>query len=145
MRKIQAIGNVTKDAEVRTISSGKSVIGFDIACNEKWTGRDGVKQEKVYYIKCSLWRDNTTIAQYITKGSKVYVEGTPEVEAYINKENKAVGNVKINVREIELLGGGKRADGQSQTQGMASQSQSNVDDSYNGDTLVPTPDSDLPF
>ena len=132
MRKIQIIGNVTKDAEVRVIPSGKSVINFDIAINEKFLDKNKVKQERTYYIRCAVWRDNTTIAQYITKGSKMYVEGAPDVDAYINKEGKADGSVKINVREMEFLGGGKKVEGQGTS-------------STSNETLVPTPDDDLPF
>jgi single-strand DNA-binding protein len=132
MRKIQVIGNVTKDAEVRTLDGGRSVINFDLAINERYKNKEGVKQEKTHYVKCAIWRDNTSIAQYLTKGTKVYVEGSPEADAYVNKEGKAVGNVKITVREVELLGGGNKAEGQAQG-------------GQNSDTLTPDPDQDLPF
>lgn len=139
MRKTEIIGNITRDAEVRTLTSGRSVINFDLATTEKWKDKNsGEKKEKTYYTKCALWRDKTAIAQYLTKGVKLYVEGSPEVEAWINQEGKAVGNVKINVREIEFLGGGKK--NENATVAPASNS---VETSEG--TLVPTPDSDLPF
>ncbi len=110
MKKISIIGNVTKDAEVRAFEGGRSVINFDVAVNERYKDKNGQKQERTSYIRCAMWRENTTIAQYITKGTKLYVEGSPDADAYINKEGKAVGNIKVNVREIEFLGGAKKTD-----------------------------------
>jgi single-strand DNA-binding protein len=137
MRKIQVIGNVTRDAEVRTLDGGRSVINFDLACNEKYKDKNGEKKVKVYYIKCAIWRDNTSIAQYITKGSKIYVEGQPDIDCYVNKDTgKAVGSVKINVREVEFLGGGKNQQ-QSGQSSVPSNDDSFIPESNDG--------SDLPF
>lgn len=110
MKKISIIGNVTKDAEVRAFEGGRSVINFDVAVNERYKDKNGQKQERTTYVRCAMWREVTTIAQYITKGTKLYVEGSPDADAYVNKEGKAVGNLKINVREIEFLGGPKKTD-----------------------------------
>jgi len=110
MKKISIIGNVTKDAEVRSFDGGRSVINFDVAVNERYKDKNGQKQERTSYVRCAMWREITTIAQYITKGTKLYVEGSPDADAYINKEGKAVGNLKINVREVEFLGGAKKTD-----------------------------------
>ena len=78
-----------------------------------------------------MWREVTTIAQYITKGTKVYVEGSPDADAYINKEGKAVGNLKINVREFEFLGSARKTE----TGGTSSAE----------DVLTPSANDDLPF
>lgn len=110
MKKISIIGNVTKDAEVRAFEGGKSVINFDVAVNERYKDKNGQKQERTTFIRCAMWREVTTIAQYITKGTKIYVEGSPDADAYMNKEGKAVGNIKINVRELEFLGGAKKTE-----------------------------------
>ena len=133
MKKISIIGNVTKDAEVRAFEGGRSVINFDVAVNERFKDKNGQKQERTSYVRCAMWREVTTIAQYITKGTKVYVEGSPDADAYINKEGKAVGNLKINVRELEFLGSAKKSDGS----GSSSPSSEDV--------LTPSANDDLPF
>ena len=132
MKKISIIGNVTKDAEIRAFEGGRSVINFDVAVNERFKDKNGQKQERTTYIRCAMWREVTTIAQYITKGTKIYVEGAPDADAYVNKEGKAVGNLKINVREIEFLG--------SATKKTESGGGSPAEDSF-----VPTATDDLPF
>ncbi len=131
MKKISIIGNVTKDAEIRAFEGGKSVINFDVAVNERYKDKNGQKVEKTSYIRCAMWREVTTIAQYITKGTKVYVEGSPDADAYINKEGKAVGNIKVNVREIEFLGSAKKTE-----TGGSSPAE---------DSLVQSTNDDLPF
>ena len=134
MKKISIIGNVTNDAEVRNFEGSKSVINFDVAVNERFKDKNGQKQERTSYIRCAMWRDATTIAQYITKGTKLYVEGSPDADAYINKEGKAVGNIKINVREIEFLGGTKKTEIQETGAGSSTE-----------EVHTPSANDDLPF
>lgn len=133
MKKITIIGNVTKDAEIRSFEGGRSVINFDVAVNERFKDRNGQKQERTSFIRCAMWRENTTIAQYITKGTKLYIEGSPDADAYVNKEGKAIANLKINVREIEFLGSAKKPDSGSGTAPVAE------------DTFTPSASDDLPF
>lgn len=105
MKKLSIIGNITADAVIRDVNS-KKVINFSVAVNEKYTDKNGQKVEKATtFFKCAIWRDNTNIAQYIRKGDKIFIEGSPEVETYQNKNGETVANIKINVREVELLGG----------------------------------------
>lgn len=108
MLKTQLIGHLGKDAEVRD-AAGKKVISFAVAHTEKYTDRNGAKQEKTTWVNCSLWRqpDKTGIAQYLTKGTQVYVEGTPSVRTYENKEGQTLASLELTVQSIELLGGGK--------------------------------------
>lgn len=136
MKKIQIIGNVVRDAEVRAFEGGRSVINFDVAVNERFKDKNGQKQERTSYIRCSMWKDSqlTNIAQYITKGTKVYVEGAPEAEAYISKEGKAIGGLKINVREFELLGSAKKSEEESANPSLPAE-----------DVLTPSANDDLPF
>jgi len=134
MKKISIIGNVTKDAEVRNFEGGRSVINFDVAVNERYKDKSGQKVERTSFIRCAMWRDNTDIAQYITKGKKLYVEGSPDVEAYIStKDNKAVGVLKINVRHVEFLGGPAKTEPAADTSAEESVAE------------VASDDSDLPF
>lgn len=141
MRKITIIGNVTKDAEVRHFENSRSAINFDVAVNERYKDRSGQKVENVHFIRCVMWRDNTEIAKHILKGTKIYVEGKPEAEAYMNREGKAVAVQKINVGDIEFLGSPNSAraqQSQAQPAGAAAGGR-------NDDFLAPTPDDDLPF
>lgn len=106
MLKLTAIGNVGKDAEIRTTNTGSKAISFTICHNESWTNAQGLKETKSVWINCTLWRDKeqgTKIAEFIKAGSKVYVEGTPSASAYSNKNGQLAASLELNVKMVELL------------------------------------------
>lgn len=106
MRRFQVIGNLTKDAEVKTVNTRK-VINFSIAYNEVYRDANGEKFEKTTFYNCSIWRDeNVKIADYLTKGTKVLVEGFPEPESWTDKNGNLQLGLRITVNNIEILGGG---------------------------------------
>jgi single-strand DNA-binding protein len=104
MIKMQIIGNLGKDAEVRQVN-GKNVIGFNVAHTEKYKDAQGVQISKTTWVTCSYWTDRTAVAPYLLKGKTVFVEGTPSVDTYVNQQNETVGVLRLNVRELQLVGG----------------------------------------
>ena len=115
MLRLQFIGNITKDAEVRVAGNAK-VISFSVAVNEQWKDRNGEKQSKTTYIDCAKWVSadgSTALSQYLTKGKLVYVEGEPSVNAYANNQGEVVGRLNVKVADLQLLGGnGSRTEGE---------------------------------
>lgn len=106
MNRHEVIGNLTKDAEVKSVNS-KKVINFSIAYNQVYKDSNGERLEKTTFYNCSIWRDeNVKIADYLTKGTKVYVSGLPEPESWYDKNNNLQLGLKITVNNIEILGGG---------------------------------------
>lgn len=106
------IGNVGSDAEIRTINDNqRAVISFSVAISEKWKNAAGEQQEKTTWVKCSIWRkpDQTGIAQYLKKGQSVYVEGTPNARAWVDKDGNAQATLEVTVQDVQLLGGAKPA------------------------------------
>jgi len=76
LNKAMIIGNLTRDPEAKTTPQGASVTTFSVATNMIWTDKQGQKQEKVEYHNVVAWRKLAEIcAQYLKKGSKVYIEG----------------------------------------------------------------------
>jgi single-strand DNA-binding protein len=129
MNRLQVIGNLTADAEVKE-ANGKKAINFSLATNEKYKDANGTIVEKTYYYGCTIWRDsNVNISEYLTKGTKVYVEGKPESEAYKDKNGDIKGAIKINVSNIELIGGGSKKETQTTI----------------SDNKIKKADDDLPF
>lgn len=105
MLKLTAIGSVGADAEVKKVN-GKSVIQFSVAHSEKYTDSKGEKQESTTWVRCSKWADDgkTGVAEYIKKGTKVYVEGFPKVQTYTTKDGKQGASLELRVLQVELLG-----------------------------------------
>lgn len=76
LNRVQLIGNVTKDPEVRQIPGGTTVATFSIATNYTWKDQSGQKQEKAEFHNLVAWRKLGEIcAQYVRKGTKVFAEG----------------------------------------------------------------------
>jgi single-strand DNA-binding protein len=103
MIKMQVIGNLGKDCVVNAVN-GKNVINFTVAHTEKYKDSQGTNQEKTTWVDCAYWTDRTAVAPYLTKGTQVYVEGTPEVRSFTRNDGTAGASLSLRVREVQLLG-----------------------------------------
>ena len=107
MIKLQIIGNLGKDCIVKEIN-GKNVINFSVAHTERFKDSQGNQKERTTWVECAYWTDRTAIAPYLVKGTTVYAEGSPEADAYTNKEGQAAATLRMRVQNIQLLGGGNK-------------------------------------
>lgn len=75
LNKVQLIGNVTRDPDVKETPNGQKVATFSIATNRKWKDAAGVVQDEAEYHNIVLWRNLAELAeQYVQKGKKLYLE-----------------------------------------------------------------------
>ena len=102
LNKSILIGNVGSDAQINSVGEN-SVINFNLCTTRTWKNTNGEKMKKDTWFSCAYWVKNTVIAQYIKKGSLLYVEGEPEAVIYKNKDGIQVAQLKLNVSEIKLL------------------------------------------
>lgn len=110
MIKLQIIGNLGKDCIVKEVN-GKNVINFSVAHTERYKDAQGNQKERTTWVECAYWTDKTAVAQYLTKGKTVYAEGSPEADAYTNKEGQVAATLRMRVQTVQLLGGNS-GDGQ---------------------------------
>lgn len=76
LNRVQLIGNLTRDPELRQIPGGQTVASFSIATNFTWTDQSGQRQDKSEFHNIVAWRKLADICgQYLRKGSKVFLEG----------------------------------------------------------------------
>lgn len=108
MLKMQVIGNLGKDCVVNSVS-GKNVMNFTVAHTEKFRDAQGNNQERTTWVDCAWWTDRTNVAPYLTKGQKVWIDGTPEVRTFTRNDGTAGAALSLRVRELQLVG--SRADG----------------------------------
>lgn len=126
MRRITVIGNLTADAEVKDVSNRKA-INMSVAVNEKYKSPSGEKMEKTFFYNCTIWREsNVAVAEFLTKGTKVFIEGTPEIEIYKTKQGETKGDIKIIVQNLELIGGGSARNTQSTDAGTSKKKDSDL-------------------
>lgn len=77
LNRVQLIGNVGKDPEIRKLDNGNQVANFSLAMGESWKDKDGNKQERTEWANIVVWGDGlvSVIEKYVKKGSKLFVEG----------------------------------------------------------------------
>ena len=91
LNKAQIIGHLGKDPELKQLDSGRSVVKFSVATSEKWKNKDGEKHEETTWHNIVAWAKTAEVmAEYLKKGSHVYLEGKIANRSYEDKE----GNTK---------------------------------------------------
>jgi single-strand DNA-binding protein len=111
LNKIQLIGNLGNDPEVRTTTGGSKVATFSLATSRSWNSQSGEKQEKTEWHRCVVWNAKGSgladvVEKYCKKGDKLYVEGRIEYRQWQDKENQTRYSTEVNVRDMLMLGGG---------------------------------------
>ncbi len=76
LNRVQLIGNLTRDPELKQIPGGQTVATFGMATNASWTDASGEKHDKTEFHNIVAWRKLAEICgQFLRKGSKVFIEG----------------------------------------------------------------------
>ncbi|MBR0460660.1 single-stranded DNA-binding protein [Candidatus Saccharibacteria bacterium] len=106
-------GNLTRDPEVKSLTSGTQVTGFSIAVNRVFKDSSGNKQEKVSFFDCSAWgRLGETIAQYAKKGDAILLSGRLDQRSWEDKETgQKRSRVELVVEDFNFIGGNRNAGG----------------------------------
>ena len=83
LNKAMIIGRLTRDPEGRTTPQGTPVTSFSVATNFRWKDQTGNLQDKTEYHDVVAWRRLAEVcAQYLKKGSKVYIEGRLQTRSW---------------------------------------------------------------
>src|SRR3989338_2898438 len=86
LNKALLYGNLTRDPELRALPSGMNVCNFSIATNRVYRDREGKKQEQTDFHNVVVFgRQADTVAQYLKKGSSVFVEGRIQTRSWDDK------------------------------------------------------------
>lgn len=154
LNKVQLIGNLGADPEVRSTSNGSRVATLSVATSRQWTGKGGDKQEKTEWHRVVLWNTNfnklaDVAEKYCKKGDKVYVEGAIEYRSWQDREGQTRYTTEINGRELILLGGrggGGSGDSFAASSVAASAAAPRKDESFDDfPEALDSQDDDLPF
>lgn len=116
LNKVQIIGRLGKDPEIRYTQGGQAIASFSVATDSKWTNKAGEKQEKTEWHRVKAWGKLGELAgEYLAKGRQVYVEGRLETSEYTDKEGVKKYSTEIVANDIQFLdskggdgGGGSR-------------------------------------
>jgi len=100
---MEITGRLTRDAKVNETKSSKKVVGFSLAINDNYKGKDGQPQKLTTYVDCFYWL-NAGIAQFLTKGTLVELYGRMGANAWVNRDGKPIANLTFHVNNLKLLG-----------------------------------------
>lgn len=105
LNKAILIGRLGQDPETRYLPSGEAVCSFSLATTESWKNQNGEKQERTEWHNITLFGKLAEIAaQYLGKGSQVYLEGKIRSEKYTDKQGTERTAYKIICHEMKMLG-----------------------------------------
>ncbi len=106
INKVILVGNIGKDPETRYMPNGKAVTNFSVATSEQWKDQSGEKQERTEWHNVVLFEKLAEIAaEYLRKGSQVYIEGSLRTRKWQDKEGKDRYTTEIVGRDMQMLGG----------------------------------------
>ena len=134
MNSITITGNLTRDAELRSLSDGTAVLAFAVADNQ---GKD---KTAIFWNASLFGKRADSLQQYLTKGQQVTVVGTVSEREFTDKEGNKRKSMDVRVNDIALQGG-KRDEGDRQPSRAARQPQRSAPAGGGFDDM----DSDVPF
>lgn len=106
LQRVTLLGNLCADPELKHLPTGVAVCEMRIATNERWTDKDGKKQEKAEFHRCVVWNKLAeNCAKYLVKGRLVYVEGKLRTRSW-EKDGEKRYATEIVASEVKFIGGG---------------------------------------
>ena len=117
LNKAMIYGNITRDPELRSMPSGMNVCSFGVATNRVFRDRDGKKQEQTDFHNIVVFgRQADTVAQYLKKGSAVYIEGRIQNRSWEGKDGEKKYRTEIVAERVQFgpksAGSGSTGSGQ---------------------------------
>src|SRR5271169_4291454 len=107
INKVILIGNLGADPETRAIPSGTTVANLRIATSESWRDKQsGEQQERTEWHRVAMFGRLAEIAaEYLKKGSQVYIEGSLRTRKWTDKQGNERYSTEIIGNELQMLGG----------------------------------------
>ena len=106
VNKVIVIGNLGANPDIRALPSGQNVANFSLATTERFTDRNGAKQERTDWHRIvAFGRLADTCDRFLSKGRQVYVEGRLTTRQYEAKDGSGKRyRTEIVARQLRLLG-----------------------------------------
>ena len=165
------IGNLTRDVELRHTPSNQTVANIGMAMNRQYQTKDGERREEVTFVDCEAWgRQAEVMAQYLSKGRPVMIQGRLKLDTWQDKEGGNRSKLKVVVENFQFLGsregggtagasggggkyqsagapsgGGYQGDGNQKSSSPSGGPSESPSESQGGGSHQAVDDSDIPF
>jgi single-strand DNA-binding protein len=108
VNKVILVGNLGHEPELRHTQKGHPYLALSLATDREFKNAQGVPQKETAWHRATLWGKRAEgCAKYLTKGSRVYLEGELRTQSWTDKEGVQRKTAEIHVDEIKFLGGTK--------------------------------------
>jgi single-strand DNA-binding protein len=133
INKVIIVGNLGADPETRYMPSGSAVTNLRIATSEQWKDKQsGEQQERTEWHRVAMFGRLAEIAaEYLRKGSQVYVEGSLRTRKWQDKDGNDRWSTEVIANEMQMLGG--RADASAPARSAPSAADSGPPEEFNDD------------
>ena len=149
LNKVMIIGRLTRDPEMRSTPNGANVVSFSVATSFNWTDQSGQKKEQTEFHNVVAWRKLADIiAQYLKKGSQVYIEGRLQTRSWEDATSgKKNYRTEIVADNMIMLGRPGQGSGNSSVPVAADNSSPAMDQPEPKSSVpeIQIDDSDIPF
>lgn len=145
LNKAFLFGNLTRDPELRALPSGMNVCSFSVATNRVFRDRDGKKQEQTDFHNIVVFgRQADVVAQYLKKGSSVFVEGRMQTRSWEGKDGEKKYRTEIVADHVQFgpRGSGSAGAGKREEPEEAPETSGGAGIEYPKDDINP---DDIPF
>jgi single-strand DNA-binding protein len=104
LNRVQLIGNLTRDPELRYTPSGAAVCSFGLATNRSWKTDDGQQHEESEFHNIVAWNKLAELcSQFLVKGRKVYVEGRLATREWTGQDGAKRNRTEVVIDDMILL------------------------------------------
>lgn len=104
MNYVLLIGRIGQDPEGGYTDLGKAYSSFSLATNERWTDKDGQRQERTEWTRIVLWGRTAEIAmQYLRKGSKIAIQGSLKTRTFTGRDGVEKKVTEVVGNNLEML------------------------------------------
>lgn len=108
------IGNIGKDAHVKTMERGIVAVNFPVAHNKNWKDKkSGQMRTKTTWVNCTIWKRegaNMRILDFLTRGTLVEILGTPFAKSVQLEDGQMRTEIRLNVSKTNILRPANRED-----------------------------------
>lgn len=145
INRVNITGNLTRDPELRATAGGTQMLAFGVAVNDRRKNpQTGAWEDVPNFVDCIVFGSRAeAVSRFITKGSKVAIEGKLRYSSWENKEGQRRSKLEVIVDEIDFLS----RQGQ-QVTSPAAEAAKVADTPAYGTPRAPEPefyDADIPF
>ena len=153
LNRVFLMGNLTRDPELRYVPSGTAVASFDIAVNRVYNTPSGEKKEETSFVKIVVWARRAEVcAEYLTKGSPVFVEGRLRSRSWETKDGQKRSTIEIIANNVQFMRGQTKQKGAFSQSASAQQMSNNAPKEEIGSIDLDTdttqknePEEEIPF